>query len=110
MLVHSKRVEPETDWTIPLKALADESRLQIISALIKAPLHVNALAEIIGTSQYNVSKHLRILRGAGLVDCEVKANRREYVIAPRLRRRLASNRNVLDLGCCTFRFDRFAKK
>jgi predicted transcriptional regulator len=71
---------------------------------------VNALAEELGTSQYNVSKHLRILREAGFVDCEVKANRREYLIAAHLRQRLASNRNVLDLGCCTFRFDKFLKK
>lgn len=99
----------KSDWTIPLKALADESRLRIVSLLIKQPLHVNAIAGELGTSQYNISKHLRILREAGLVDCEVKANRREYIIADRLRKRLASNRNVLDLGCCTFRFDRLRR-
>lgn len=100
----------KSDWTIQLKALADESRLRILGALIKQPLHVNALAEELGTSQYNVSKHLRILREAELVDCEIKANRREYLIAAHLRRRLSRNRNVLDLGCCTFRFDQFLKK
>lgn len=100
----------EISWTSQLKALADESRLRIVGALIKRPLHVNALAEKLGTSQYNVSKHLRILRQAGLVDCEIKANRREYVIAAHLRRRLARNKNLLDLGCCTFRFDRLPKK
>jgi DNA-binding transcriptional ArsR family regulator len=99
-----------SEWTTQLKALADESRLRIVSALIKQPLHVNALAEQLGTSQYNISKHLRILREAGLVDCEIKANRREYVVARRLRRKLVRQQNVLDLGCCTFRFDRLPKK
>lgn len=93
-----------------LRALADESRLRIMSHLLKHPLHVNALAEALGTSQYNVSKHLRVLREAGLVDCEIKANRREYVIADRFRSRLKQKSNELDLGCCTFRFDHLAKK
>jgi len=97
-------------WTVSLKALADDSRLRILSTLLKRRFSVNALSESLELSQYNVSKHLRILREAGLVDSEVKGNRREYFIAAPLRRRLAQNRNVLDLGCCTFRFDRFLGK
>ena len=77
---------------------------------MKGPLNVNAIDDKLQLSQYNVSKHLRILREAGLVDSEVKGNRREYFIAPRLRKQLTRNRNVLDLGCCTFRFDRLPKK
>ena len=99
-----------TEWTISLKALADDSRLNLLASLMKRPRHVNALSEALRLSQYNVSKHLRILRNAGLVDSAIKGNRREYFIAPRLRRQLARNRNVLDLGCCTFRFDRLLKK
>ncbi len=97
-------------WTTSLKALADESRLRIVAALMTRPCNVNALSEELALSQYNVSKHLRILREAGLVESEVKGNRREYLIAAPFRRRLARNRNVLDLGCCTFRFDHFLKK
>ena len=98
------------DWITSLKALADDSRLRILSALIKRPFSVNALGDELGLSQYNVSKHLRILREAGLVDSEIKGNRREYFIAAPFRRQLARKRNVLDLGCCTFRFDRLFKK
>jgi len=100
-------VAARSDWATSLKALADDSRLRILAALMKRPLSVNALGEKLDSSQYNVSKHLKVLREAGLVDLEIKGNRREYFIAPALRRRLANNRNVLDLGCCTFRFDRF---
>lgn len=105
-----ENVAASNDWTISLKALADESRLRIISALMKGPLNVNAIDDKLQLSQYNVSKHLRILREAGLVDSEIKGNRREYFIAPRFRKQLARNRNVLDLGCCTFRFDRLPRK
>jgi len=97
-------------WTTSLKALADDSRLRILSELMKRPVNVNALGEKLNLSQYNVSKHLRILREAGLVYSEIKGNRREYFIAPPFRAQLARNQNVLDLGCCTFRFDRLFKK
>jgi predicted transcriptional regulator len=97
-------------WAKSLKALADESRLRILSLLMKQPRHVNAIAAEVGTSQYNISKHLRILREAGLIDCKVKGNKREYIIAAPFRRQLARNRNVLDLGCCTFHFDRLQRK
>ena len=103
-------MQKKGNWTVQLRALADESRLRIMSELLKRPLHVNALADELGTSQYNVSKHLRILREAGLVDCEIKANRREYLIAERFRSQLRQKPNELDLGCCTFRFDYLAEK
>ncbi len=99
-----------SEWTTSLKALADDSRLRIVAALVKRPLNVNALSETLELSQYNVSKHLKILREAGLVDSEIKGSHREYFIAEPFSKQLARNRNVLDLGCCTFRFDRLPKK
>ncbi len=77
---------------------------------MKRPLNVNALSKKLELSQYNVSKHLKVLREAGLVDSEVKGSWREYFIAERFSGQLTRNRNVLDLGCCTFRFDRLPKK
>lgn len=76
---------------------------------MKRPLTVNAVGEKLDLSQYNVSKHLRILREAGLVDLEIKGNQREYFIAEPFRKQLARNQNVLDLGCCTFNFNRLPK-
>ena len=100
----------EDNWITSLKALADKSRLRIMAALLRRSCSVNELGQILSASQYNVSKHLRILKDAGLVEMKTNKNRHEYFIAASFRRHLAKNRNVLDLGCCVFRFDRLPKK
>jgi len=92
-----------------LKALGELSRLRIVRLLLKKRLGVNAISERLGTSQYNVSKHLRILREAGLVEMEKQGQQRLYAVVPGLKSQLAANKNVLELGCCTFRFDRLPK-
>ncbi len=103
------QMPPEDKWIVSLKALADKSRLRIMAALLRRSHNVNELSGILGASQYNVSKHLRILREAGLVGMKVNKNRREYFIAESFQRHLVTNRNTLDLGCCIFRFDRLPK-
>ena len=50
-----------------LKALADPTRLQILQALGEGELCVGELVGRVGGTQANVSKHLAVLRGAGLV-------------------------------------------
>jgi len=49
------------------QALADPSRIRIISALMEAELCVYDLADLVGMSQSAVSHQLRILRSLGLV-------------------------------------------
>jgi DNA-binding transcriptional ArsR family regulator len=56
-----------------------------------------------------VSKHLRILREAGLVESEKRGKQRLYAVAARLKDQVAANKNLLELGCCSFRFDRLPK-
>ena len=94
----------EDQWITALKALADRSRLRIVRTLLDHALTVNDLSERLSISQYNVSKHLRILREAGLVEATKMANRREYAITSQLRGH-SSGSAVLDLGCLTFHFD-----
>jgi ArsR family transcriptional regulator len=53
-----------------LKTLASPRRLEIIHVLARGPMEVGRLAELIGASQPNVSQHLSVLRGAGIVDAE----------------------------------------
>lgn len=53
-----------------LKTLANPRRLEIVHRLAQGPCEVGRLAEELGVSQPNVSQHLAILRGAGLVDAE----------------------------------------
>jgi len=49
------------------KVLAEPLRLAILNALHAGERTVSDLAEAVGTSQPNVSKHLRLLEGAGMV-------------------------------------------
>jgi DNA-binding transcriptional ArsR family regulator len=92
------------DCVSALKALGEDNRVRIIVLLMDAPLGVCEIARRLGTSYYNVSKHLRILREAGLLDVEKLGRERLYVVPERIRRSRAHAR-VLDLGCCSFRFD-----
>ncbi len=99
---------PDADWVITLKALADQTRLRIVRELLAKSLTVNQITETLGATQYNVSKHLRILKEAGIVELRALGNQREYSIAGAFRQRLARQGNTLDLGCCVFRFDQLS--
>lgn len=52
------------------KAVADETRLEIVKLLVKRSYCVGALARRIGLTEAAVSQHLKILREAGLVSGE----------------------------------------
>lgn len=92
-----------------LKALADETRWRIVRELLVDSRTVNDLVDRLSVSQYNVSKHLRILREAGIVEAERHGRNVECRIVPAFRLRLSQNRNQLDLGCCVFKFDSVGK-
>ena len=98
-----------SDCTDILKALADRSRQRIVKALLKADLGVNEITEQLDLTQYNTSKHLRVLKEAGIVDVRAMGQRREYFIATTFRRRIEREGPVLDFGCCTFRMDQLAE-
>ena len=50
------------------KALADDTRLRLVALLAHGELCVCHLHEALGLSQPNVSRHLAILRAAGIVE------------------------------------------
>jgi DNA-binding transcriptional ArsR family regulator len=52
-----------------LKAMADPTRLKILHCIHNGELCVSDILEVVGGSQANVSKHLSVLKRAGLVDC-----------------------------------------
>ena len=97
---------PSEDCTDILKALSDRTRQRIVKALLKDDLGVNDLSGQLRLSQYNTSKHLRVLKHAGIVEVRADGQRREYFIAKTFRRRLEREGTTLDFGCCTFRMDR----
>ena len=49
-----------------LKALADDTRWALVTELLRRPSTVTELTDRLHATQYNVSKHLRILREAGV--------------------------------------------
>ncbi len=65
-----------------LQVLAEPRRLQILDLLRDGERPVGQLVERTGLSQPAVSKHLRVLKDAGLVEARVDAQRRLYRIRP----------------------------
>jgi DNA-binding transcriptional ArsR family regulator len=63
-----------TTWT----ALADPHRRAMLELLLERPRPVGELVQRIGLSQPGTSKHLRVLREAGLVTARADAQRRVY--------------------------------
>ena len=92
-----------------MKALSDENRLRIIRLLMQGQRSVTEIGDAVGLTQYTVSKNLRILREAGLVEPEKNRQQRLYSLAADFTKHLAENKNVLDLGCCQFDFSKLPK-
>ncbi len=92
-----------------MKALVEDNRLRLVRLLLKQQRSVNELAEALKITQYNVSKHLRVLREAGLVEQEKQGQQRLYALASTFTQHLADNDSVLDLGCCQFDFKKLPK-
>lgn len=97
------------DCIAALKALGELNRLRIVRLLLKEQLGVNEIAARLKLSQHNVSKHLSVLKAAGLLEMERAGKQRLHRISPRLKDHLAANQNVLELDCCTFRFDKLPR-
>ncbi|MFI1466572.1 ArsR/SmtB family transcription factor [Streptomyces wuyuanensis] len=63
-------------------ALADPHRRAVLELLRDGDRAVGELVEVLGQSQPNVSKHLKVLREAGLVRARKQAQQRIYTIEP----------------------------
>lgn len=63
-------------------ALGEPNRLEIVELLRRRPFAVGDIAEILAIRQPQVSKHLKVLREAGVVEVEPVARRRIYYLAP----------------------------
>jgi DNA-binding transcriptional ArsR family regulator len=97
-------VQPAGDCVTALRALGEETRVRIVALLMERPMDVGAISDALGVSPYNVSKHLRVLREAGLLAVEKEGRLRRYALPEAIRREAAAGR-VLDLGCCSFQFE-----
>lgn len=65
-----------------LHALADESRRTVLEILREHPASAGELATALPISRPGVSRHLRVLREAGLVDVHQDAQRLIYTLRP----------------------------
>jgi len=65
-----------------LRALADEGRRTMVEALARGPATAGELAALLPIARPGVSRHLRVLREAGLVDVRQEAQRRVYSLRP----------------------------
>ncbi|MFR9804496.1 ArsR/SmtB family transcription factor [Pseudonocardia sp. RS010] len=65
---------------LPFAVLAEPARRRILDLLRERPRLVGELSVELGLSQPGTSKHLRVLREAGLVEVQADAQRRRYVL------------------------------
>jgi DNA-binding transcriptional ArsR family regulator len=65
-----------------LRALADESRRTMLETLTRGPVTAGELAALLPIARPGVSRHLRVLREAGLVEVRQEAQRRIYSLRP----------------------------
>jgi DNA-binding transcriptional ArsR family regulator len=71
-----------------LAALADPTRRQLLALLRDGDLPAGELAGRFAVSRPAISRHLRVLREAGLVHSRVEGRRRLYALDPRPLREL----------------------
>ncbi|MET0628272.1 MAG: metalloregulator ArsR/SmtB family transcription factor [Acidimicrobiia bacterium] len=62
--------------------IAEPNRRRILDLLVEQERPVGDLVHVLGVSQPAVSKHLRVLREAGLVEVRADAQRRLYRVRP----------------------------
>jgi DNA-binding transcriptional ArsR family regulator len=65
-----------------LQALADPSRRTVLAILRDHPATAGELAQALPIARPGVSRHLRVLREAGLVEVSPQAQRRIYHLRP----------------------------
>jgi DNA-binding transcriptional ArsR family regulator len=65
-----------------LEAVAEPTRLRILEAVRASELSVGELVERVDMHQPGVSRHLKVLRDAGLVEVRRDAQRRLYRLRP----------------------------
>jgi DNA-binding transcriptional ArsR family regulator len=62
--------------------LAEENRRAILRLLLRGERSVGDLERELSRPQPSISKHLRVLRAAGLVESRVEAQKRVYRLRP----------------------------
>jgi DNA-binding transcriptional ArsR family regulator len=64
------------------EVIAEPNRRAILGVLVSTQKSVGEIERLLRMPQPTVSKHLRVLREAGFVECKVDAQRRLYQLKP----------------------------
>jgi DNA-binding transcriptional ArsR family regulator len=83
-----------------LKTLAEPKRLSILRLLFTEAHCVQDIEKALSLPQYEVSRHLGVLRRAGLVEARRDAQRTYYQVHPNVR----LEGEILEFGCCRVDF------
>ena len=89
------------DKVAVLKALADESRMRLLTLLLDHPYCVRGLARRLSLSDATVSQHLKVLREAGLVVGERRGYFMHYAVERSVLQALAAELQAMarSKGC-----------
>jgi DNA-binding transcriptional ArsR family regulator len=77
-VIYCKRYIRSVTAATAFEVLAEPNRRRILDLLLVEEQPVGALVDLLSVSQPAVSKHLRVLRDAGLVESRIDAQRRIY--------------------------------
>lgn len=102
----SRSASHSFDCLSAMRVLGEPTRLRLVRQLIGGAKAVTELCDALQVTPYNVSKHLRVLKEAGLLEVEKQGQQRIYTLAAAFRAKLSNNAKTLDLGCCQFHFDK----
>ena len=79
-----------TDLTRTFAALADDTRLALVETLMRrGELPAGALSDIAPISAPAISRHLKVLREAGLIEQRVSGTHRFYSVRPQAMARIS---------------------
>lgn len=87
-----------------LRAMGNETRLSILRCLFDQPRSVSEICAALDIEQYFASRHLAVLRNAGLVHHRRDGQRVIYTLHPNVRRTMADRQGAIELGCCQVTF------
>ncbi len=102
----SRTLKRSFDCLTAMRALGEPTRMRLVRQFINGARTVTELCENLQVTPYNVSKHLRVLKEAGLLEVEKQGQQRIYSLVPTFRDKISRNSHTLDLGCCQFDFDK----
>jgi DNA-binding transcriptional ArsR family regulator len=80
--IDERMLAPMSAQIAVLEAIAEPTRLRILDAVRDGERSVGELVEQVGMHQPGVSRHLKVLRDAGLVEVRRDAQRRLYRLRP----------------------------